>query len=87
MVHDGARTRRLSRDRDTIWVAAELGDMLLHPHKGKLLIQKAGIELALLLDGFGGKEPEGTQPVLYLDNNEAIAVGIHPHTWVVRSPE
>jgi hypothetical protein len=68
--------RRLAEDRDVARVAAERGDVALHPLEGGRLVGEAivavGAVVALVREPVGGEEPERAQPVVGADDHHAL---------------
>lgn len=87
MKHDRSSSRGLAPDGHTARVAAEFRDMFLNPLQSTSLVQEAGIQLTIGLDVFRCQEAECAEPVLNLNGDEIIIVGVHQYAWVIHSPE
>ncbi|KAK1243140.1 hypothetical protein MKX07_003768 [Trichoderma sp. CBMAI-0711] len=87
LIHGRCRARRLSAHCDAPRIAAEAGDVLLHPLQGKALVQQARVELAVPPDVGGRQLAEGAEAVLDLDGDEGLVVGVDQGAGVVGSTE
>ena len=83
MNHSGASTNRLVRDGDSARVATKLGHVLMHPLKGKSLIEESGVRDTPLVDLIRGEPAECAEAVLNNNGDEAIAIGALQGYWII----
>jgi hypothetical protein len=77
LVQDRGGARALSCEGDSAGVTAEFGNIGLHPFKGEVLVDQAGIEHTGVLDVLTSEESKGTEAVLDDDRDETILVLLH----------
>lgn len=81
--HDSTRTSRLARNSNPPGVSAKFSDVRLNPLKSKTLIQKTGIDLAILFNVFRREKAKCAESILNDDCNEAIVICVDQLTGII----